>query len=159
MAYAEDLAASAAHYTLEGRVTWNPERKALEKHLQNVIDRRLWLDWKHAKKFRHESIEGAADDERSTTLNDMERALTERYADAESTENAIGALHELEQHASSDPELVAYIDARADELTGTDLEIATGLPPEGVRRVRRRLGAIREQLSYQVRPTRRKRGK
>src|SRR5690242_9637348 len=64
---AQELAAAAAHDTLCGRVTWNPERRGLEAHLQDVIDRRLWLDWDRAKKFRHESIDAAADDERSTT--------------------------------------------------------------------------------------------
>ena len=44
-------------------------------------------------------------------------------------------------------------------LTGADLEFATGLAPAAVRRVRRRLDAIGKQLSYQVRPTRGKRGK
>ena len=159
MDYAEDLVASAAHDTACGRVTWNPDRRDLERHLKYAIRRRLSLDFKHAKKFRLESIDAAADDYRSTTIDDMEHALAERYADAESTENAIGALHELEQRAVSDPELAAYIDARQDDLTGADLELATGLPPEAVRRVRRRLDAIGKQLSYQVRPTRGKRGK
>lgn len=159
MDYAEDLAASAAHDTACGRVTWNFERRKLEKHLQYVIRRRLSLDFKHARKFRLESIDAAADDHRSTIVADMEQALAERYADAESTENAIDALNELEQRAHSDPELAAYIDARKDDLTGADLESATGLAPEAVRRVRRRLDAIGKQLPYQVRPTRGKRGK
>jgi hypothetical protein len=89
----------------------------------------------------------------------MERVLAERYPDAESTTNAIEALHELEEHARSDPELAAYIDVRGDDLTGSELAAATGLPPEAIRRVRRRLDAIRRQLPYQVRPTRGRRGK
>lgn len=158
MDYAEDLAAAAAHDTVCGRVTWNPEKRTLELHLQNVIARRVWLDWKHARRFRRESLDASADDECSTTLDDMERVLAERYPDAESTKTAIEALHELEEYARSDPELAAYIDVRGDDLTGSDLEAATGLSPEAVRRVRRRLDVIRKQLSYQVRPTRRRRG-
>jgi hypothetical protein len=73
-------------------------------------------------------------------------------------QTAIEALHELEEYARSDPELAAYIDVRGDDLTGSDLEAATGLSPEAVRRVRRRLDVIRKQLPYQVRPTRRRRG-
>lgn len=157
--YAEDLAASAAHDTACGRVTWNPEKRTLERHLRNVVVRRVSLDWKHARKFRHESLDASADDDRSTTLDDMERVLAERYPDAESTANAIEALHELEEYARSDPELAVYIDVRGDDLTGTDLETATGLSLETIRSVRRRLDVIRGQLSYQVRPTRRKRGK
>jgi len=156
--YAEDLVASAAHDTACGRVTWNPEKRKLEFHLRNVIVRRLSLDWKHAKKFRHESLDACVDDEPSTTLDDMERVLADRYPDPESTSNAIEALHELEEFARSDPELATYIDVRGDDLTGSDLEAATGLSPEAIRRVRRRLDAIRRQLSYQVRPTRGKRG-
>jgi len=159
MDHAEDLAASAAHDTACGRITWTPERRSLETHLQNVIDRRLWLDWKHARKFRLESIDAGADDERSTTLDDLERALAARCPDAESTANAIEALRELEHRACSDPELATYIDMRGDDLTAADLESATGLSPDAVRRVRRRLDAIRRQLSYQVRPARGKRGK
>jgi hypothetical protein len=158
MDYAEDLAAAAAHDTACGRVTWNPEKRKLELHLQNVIARRVWLDWKHARKFRRESLDASADDERSTTLDDMERVLAERYPDAESTTNTIEALHELEEHARSDPELAAYIDVRGDDLTGSELAAATGLPPEAIRRVRRRLDAIRRQLPYQVRPTQGRRG-
>lgn len=159
MDYAEDLAASAAHDTVCGRVTWNPERRKLEQHLKNVIKRRLWLDWKHAKRFRVESIDASDDDDRSTTFDDMELALAERCPDPEATENAISALRELEQLAIYDPELAVYIDARADDLTGGDLEASTGLAPEGVRRVRRRLDVIEKQLPYQVRPMPRKRGK
>jgi hypothetical protein len=156
---AEELAVSSASDTACGRVAWNPERRSLEQHLQNVIGRRLWLDWKHAQKFRPESIEASADDDRSTTLDDMEHALAERFPDAESTAKAAEALDELERRARADPELAAYIDARTEGLTGADLQQATGLSPEGIRRVRRRLDEIAKQLSYQVRPGRGKRGK
>jgi hypothetical protein len=159
MDYAKDLAAAAVHDTVCGRVTWNPETRKLELHLQNVIARRVWLDWKHAQKFPRESLDASADDERSTTHDDMERALLERYPDAESTTNAIEALHELEEHARADPELAAYIDMRGDDLTGSELAAATGMSPEAIRRVRRRLDAIRRQLPYQVRPTQGRRGK
>jgi len=151
---AEELAMSSASDTVRGHVTWNPQRKTLKKHIEDVIDRRLWLDWKRASKFRHESIHASADDENSTTLDELEHALAERYPDAESTAKAADALDELEQRARADPELAAYIDARADELTGADLQQATGLSPECIRRVRRRLDEIRKQLSYQVRPQR-----
>src|SRR5262245_31076758 len=156
-ARAEELAVSSASDTWNGRVTWNPERRELEPHLQNVIDRRLWLEWRSAKKFRHESIDAHAYDERSTTHDEMERSMADRFPDAESTARANESLAELEQCATADPELAVYIDARGDDLTGVDLENATGLSPETIRRVRRRLDKIGQQLSYQVRP-RRKRG-
>lgn len=157
---AKEFVAAAAHDTLCGRVTWNPSpENTLERHLRNVIAHRVSLDWKRAKKFRHERLDAISDDEHSTTHDDMERAIIERYPDAESTRNAIEALHKLQEYAREDPELAAYIDVRADDLTGSELEAATGLSPEAVRRVRRRLDAIRSQLPYQVRPTQRRRGK
>jgi hypothetical protein len=157
--YAEDLAAAAAHDTACGRITWNLDTP-LEKHLRIVIVRRVKLDYKRAKKFRHESLDASMeDDASSTTLNDMERVLAERYPDPEATANAAEAFQELQERARSDPELAAYIELREDaDLTGHALEAATGLSPEAIRRVRRRLDAIRPQLSYQIRPTRRKRG-
>jgi hypothetical protein len=84
----------------------------------------------------------------------MERAMLDRFPDAESTARANESLAELEQCATADPELAMYIDARSDDLAGVDLEIATGLSPETIRRVRRRLDKIGQQLSYQVRPRR-----
>ena len=158
--YAEDLAAAAAHDTACGRITWNPDTRGLEEHLRIVIVRRVKLDYKRAKKFRHESLDASTEDGAgSTTLDDMERALAERYPDLESTANAAEAFHELQERARSDPELAAYIDVREEaDLTGRELEAATGLSPEAIRRVRRRLDAIRPQLSYQIRPTRGKRG-
>lgn len=153
-ARAEELAVSSASDTWNGRVTWNPERRKLEPHLQNVIDRRLWLEWRSARRHRHESIDAHGYDERSTTHDEMERAMVDRFPDAESTARANESLAELEQCATADPELAVYIDARSDDLAGVDLEIATGLSPETIRRVRRRLDKIGQQLSYQVRPRR-----
>jgi hypothetical protein len=157
MQRAEELAVSSASDTWNGRVTWNPERRKLQLHLQNVIVRRLWLDWKSARRRRrHESIDADEHDERSTVRDEMERAMADHFPDAESAAKAAESVAELEQCATTDPELAAYIDARGDDLAGVDLEIATGLSPEVIRRVRRRLDKIGQQLSYQVRPPRRK---
>jgi hypothetical protein len=158
-ARAEELAVSAASDTWNGRVTWNPERRKLEPHLQNVICRRLWLEWRTARRHRDESIDADAHDERSTVHDEMERAMADHFPDAESAAKAAESWAELEQCATADPELAAYIDARAEDLAGADLETATGLSPETIRRVRRRLDKIGQQLSYQVRPPRRKRGR
>ncbi|TMQ04775.1 MAG: hypothetical protein E6J90_46320 [Deltaproteobacteria bacterium] len=158
LARAEELAVSAASDTWNGRVTWNPERRKLEPHLQNVICRRLWLEWRTARRHRDESIDADAHDERSTVRDEMERAMADHFPDAESAAKAAESWAELEQCATADPELAAYIDARAEDLAGADLETATGLSPETIRRVRRRLDKIGQQLSYQVRPPRRKRG-
>lgn len=154
LARAEELAVSAASDTWNSRVTWNPQRRKLEPHLQNVICRRLWLDWRTATRHRDESIDADAHDERSTVRDEMERAMADHFPDAESTAKAAESWAELEQCATADPELAAYIEARADDLAGVDLEIATGLSTETIRRVRRRLDKIGQQLSYQVRPRR-----
>jgi hypothetical protein len=158
--YADDLSQGAAHDTACGRVTWNPETRPLEIHLRLVVLRRLNLDYNRAKKFRHESIDASMDGAASSaTVDDMERLLAERYPDPESTCNAAEAYQELQELARSDPELAAYIEVREEaDLTGRELEAATGLSPEAIRRVRRRLDVIRGQLSYQIRPTARKRG-
>jgi hypothetical protein len=155
---AKELAQAAIFATARGQVTWNPAVRDLEPHLQNVIDRRVWLSWKHAKKFPHESLDASADDARSTTHEDMERALAESEPDPEAQANAKEVLDELKAHARSDPELWAYLDKSGEGLTGRELEAATGLSPQAIRRVRRRLDKIRRQLPYQIRPTRRKRG-
>lgn len=156
IARAEELAVSAASDTWNGRVTWNQRRK-LKLHLQTVIDRRLWLDWKSAsRKRRHESIDADAHDERSAVRDEMERAMADHFPDPDSAAKAAESWAELERCATADPELAVYIDARAEDLAGVDLEIATGLSTETIRRVRRRLDKIGQQLPYQVRPPRRK---
>jgi hypothetical protein len=155
LARAEELAVSAASDTWNGRVTWNTERLKLEPHLQSVIYRRLWLDWRTAKRHRDESIDADAHDERSTVRDEMERAMADYFPDPESAAKAAESWAELERCATADPELAVYIEARAE---GADLEIATGLSTEAIRRVKRRLDKIGQQLSYQVRPPRRKRG-
>jgi hypothetical protein len=157
MERARDLVMSAATDTVLGRVRWNPERRDLKKHLQNVIGRRMWLEWKWARRFPHESIDASSDDEHSAILNDMERALAERLPDPDATANAAEALDELERRALNDPELAAYIEARADGLDGVDLLQATGLSPQRIRSVRRRLDEVGKQLPVCVRP-KRKRG-
>lgn len=155
IARADDLAVSSASDTWNGNASWNPERP-LERHLQNVIVRRLWLDWRSASRHREESIDTHAHDERSTVRDEMERAMEDHFPDPESAAKAAESWAELEQCATADPELAVYIDARAEDLAGADLETATGLSTETIRRVRRRLEKIGQQLSYQVRPRRRK---
>jgi hypothetical protein len=152
IARADELAVSSASDTWNGHATWNPERK-LERHLQNVIVRRLWLDWRTARRHRDESIDADAHDERSTVRDEMERAMADYFPDPESAAKAAESWAELEQCATADPELAVYIDARAE---GADLEIETGLSTEAIRRVKRRLDKIGQKLSYQVRPPRRK---
>jgi DNA-directed RNA polymerase specialized sigma24 family protein len=155
IARADDLAVSSASDTWNGHATWNPERK-LERHLQNVIVRRLWDDWRSASRHREESIDTHAHDERSTVRDEMERAMEDHVPDPESAAKAAESWAELEQCATADPELAVYIDARAEDLAGADLEAATGLSTETIRRVRRRLDKIGQQLSYRIRPRRRK---
>lgn len=158
--YADDLSQGAAHDTACGRVTWNPDTRPLEIHLRLVVLRRLNLDYNRAKKFRHESLDAAVEDERSTTAEEMERVLAERYPDPEATCKAAESLQELQELARADPELAVYIEHRDEaDLTGRELEAVTGLSPEAIRRVRRRLDKLRGKLSYQIRPTPRKRGR
>jgi hypothetical protein len=156
IARADELAVSSASDTWNGHATWNPERRELEPHLRNVIVRRLWLDWRTARRHREESIDTPAHDEHSTVRDEMERAIEDQFPDPESTAKAAESCAELERCATADPELAVYIDARAEDLAGANLETATGLSTETIRRVRRRLDKIGQQLSYQVRPPRRK---
>lgn len=155
IARADEVAVWAASDTWTGNATWNPERE-LERHLQNVIVRRLWDDWRSASRRREESIDAHAHDEGSTVRDEMERAMEDDVPDPESAARAAESWAELQQCATADPELAVYIDARAENLVGADLETATGLSTETIRRVRRRLDKIGQQLSYQVRPRRRK---
>lgn len=155
---ARDLVAIAVGDTLEGVVRWYPERKELEPHLQDVIRRRTSLDWKRAKKFRHESIDATTPDGRSPILEELENTLVERLPDPRATENAQEAVDEVARLVEADPDVAAYVEARADHLKGRELMRVTGLTLQRYRRCRYQLDPVLKKLSIQARPRRRKRG-
>ena len=143
--------------TLVGVVRWNPNTKTLEKHIRDVIKGRAKIDWKHAKKraetkYPHPSIDTTNANGRSPTLEEVDRVLSDRQSDPRATAYAREALDELRQRAHEDPELLAYIAARANGVPRAELMRVTGLSIASYRKVRRRLIQLNKQLSIHATP-------
>lgn len=153
-----ELVVKALSDTLLGVVRWNPNAKTLENHIRDVIRRRSAIDWKRAKKYPHESIDATNENGHSPMLAEVDSALAGRQPDPQAAEIAAKALAELGQLAEDDPELLAYIEARADGLSRAELLRITGLSLAKYRKVRRRLARLVQQLSIQAGPRRGKQG-
>jgi hypothetical protein len=154
--YPQELVANALADTLLGRVRWNPNTKELDEHIRDVIKRRTSIDWERAKKYPHDSIDATTRDGQTPTLDEVDRMLLDREPDPRAAENAREAVDELRQLADADPDVRAYIEARASGASRAELMRVTGLSSTRYRRVRRQLDPLLRQLSMQARP---KRGK
>jgi hypothetical protein len=91
-------------------------------------------------------------------MDEVDRTLLDRD-DPRGRAFAAQALDEFCQLAEPDPELVAYIEAKADRATRAELMRITGLSLVRYRKVRRRLDRLSRRLSFQAAPRPRKRGK
>lgn len=156
---ARDIVASVAFDSLHGLVRWQPDRKDLESHLKTVIKRRTSLDWKRAKSAREESLDATDADGHSTIREEVEYMLQAQMPDPVSTQKAARTLAEIERIADADPDFAAFLDARADGLRASAVMRRTGLSRERYRRCRRLLADAADQVSFHVRPWRRKREK
>jgi hypothetical protein len=155
---ARELVTTAIGDTLDGVVRWNPERKDLEPHLQDVITRRSSLDWKRAKRFPHESIDTTTGDGYSPTLAELENTLVERLPDPRAAEHAQAAVDEVARLVAAEPDVAAYVEARLDNYRGQALMRVAGLTRQQYRRCRRLLAPVLQRLSVHTRPRRRNRG-
>jgi len=156
---AQEIVAAAIFDTLRGEVRWYPERKDLEPYFQDVIKRRTSMDWKRAKRLREVSMDATSANGRSPVLEEVERALLERFPDPVATANAARVLAEVARIADADPDFAAFIDARADSLRASDLRRATGLSIGQYRRCRRILAQLLDRLPVEVRAWPKKRGR
>src|SRR4051812_5603880 len=153
--YPRQLALDAVSDTLLGTVVWNPATKELMQHLRDVVRNRAYIDWAHARKFRHESIDEEIESGEPSILDEADAKLLERTADPRSVENAAAALAELRVHAADDPDVLAYVWAlEHDHLSRAEVMAATGLSRTAYHNARRRLARFVAQLSIHARPRR-----
>jgi hypothetical protein len=141
--------------TALGRAAWDFETKLLRDHIKDVLRRRTALDWQRARKYPHESIDATTADGHSPTMDEVDRVLQERQGDEADRERARDGLAELREHAADDPDLLAYIAARAQKISRVEFLAATGFSEEKYRSLRRRLDRLlHTKMSIQVGPKR-----
>jgi hypothetical protein len=155
---ARDAVVRALSDTLLGIERWDPSSIALEDHIKDVLKRQTPLDWERGKKH-HYSIDATTPESRAPFINEVDRTLRERHGDPQAQTQARAAAAELRQLAADDPELLAYLDAMALELTRSEVLAMTGMSLKRYRNVRRRLSSLLSQLSTHVRPPRGQQGK
>jgi hypothetical protein len=154
---ARELTQDATHDTLAGRSIWDPAHRSLEYHLRIVIKRQIAANWERAERLPHVSIDGGSPDEQSRVHDEMEHALRAQRPDPRDAEHAMSAVGELRVRATHDADVVALINARANDRTSrADVMAVTGFTPQRYRAARRRLNSMTHELG--IEQHRRKRG-
>lgn len=113
--YAEDLVAGILTDTLAGQKNrWNPGKKSLYQHVEDMIRRRTYHDRKRALRFKHDRIDAP----KSTTEQVMTRAMVQaslmQDQPDETAESAIHAqqvIAQLRALAADDKRVLQYLDA------------------------------------------------
>lgn len=117
---AHALAWDALTDTIEGRSRWDPgepevpldQRRTLERHLLDVVKRRVFAAWERARLRPHVSIDQPRITGQTSARDEMERALQAGAPDPRHALDVHGQIAELRQRAAGDPDVLALIDAR-----------------------------------------------
>lgn len=111
--YAEEVVAQILADTLGGVVTWDPGRKSLYQHAEDMVRRRTFHDRKRAERFRHERIDAPIGVAERSTRAMVEASLAQDQDDI-SVDDAIQAsqaMARLRALVGRDGEMHAYLDA------------------------------------------------
>ena len=152
--YAEDLVQNIASDTVQGVLSWNPKRKALEQHLRDAVKVRTHHDRKRASRFTHQPIDPSTTEGRAT-ISEVDEALLGRASDVDALHSAEVDARELLELAKDDAGVLAIVQARIDGASSKREVIrASGLSSSEYHNARRRLVTYLEQLSSRRQPRR-----
>jgi hypothetical protein len=150
--YADDaqtLAQDALSDTLIGRRRWDPtdNQRRLQRHLLDLVRRRIFAAWKRARELPHLSIDGLDADGEAPGSEEMERTLRERAPDVRTAESVRDDIAELCRRAADDPDVLALIRAKlGEQAERADTMLVAGLSPQRYRAALRRLHRLGEAM-------------
>ncbi len=158
--HAQELAQDAVDDTLEGRAPWDPAARPLKRHLYNVVKRKISANRERAERLPHVSFDVVSAEGHSSLRDELERAMRARRPDERAAEYARGVTSELRQRASGDADVLALIQAKADERTSrADAMEVTGFSEQRYRAALRRLNRIADELGIELHLTRNGKGR
>jgi hypothetical protein len=147
--YVREVRLEALEDTWRGVVAWDPGQKSLEDHLRDVIRFRSRHHIARARRFRRQSL-----DEPGRTLAETEASLAARCAHGEDEAAAVAAsaLEELREAAVEDADVIAMIEAFAQDATKkVDVMRVTGMSSKQYEAARKRMHRLVKQLSPELR--------
>jgi hypothetical protein len=150
----DDRVQSAIVGTLEGRLTWDPDRIDLARHLISAIWTALTHEVRHAKKFPHVSI-----DDEAQNVDDLDeqmtRALTVQRESPDESAIASGlseSLSQLRVLAGQDRSVLEILSAYANGYTEKpDVMNVTGMSSRAYHNARQRLVRLAKKFPVDVR--------
>jgi hypothetical protein len=143
--YASELVQDALADTTLGTLSWDPAAKSLEAHIRDAIATRAYHDRRHARRFRHESVDMLASDAPRAMMAEIEASLQSRTdnEDAELARQAAEAIANLRKLATQDREVVLLLDAfRQGSTSRQEILRVTGLSAKAYHNARGRLGRL-----------------
>jgi hypothetical protein len=146
-----ELVADALGDTLMGVLPWDPGTCSLLTHIKEAVARRAASHRRRARRFPHQSLDAGAVHGGLAVRREAERVLLERWPDPRDAAQAADDLDELRQLAAGDPEVLAYLEARAQGVSRAELMRRTGLSLDAYRRVRRRVQRWIDRLTGMAR--------
>ncbi|MDQ3363839.1 MAG: hypothetical protein M3680_00200 [Myxococcota bacterium] len=149
----DDRVQAAIAGTLEGRLTWSPDRIDLGRHLMSVIKTEFTHEARHAKQFPHVSI----DDDKNT--DDLDAQVTDVLAAqrATSDDDAIAArlsetLAQLRILTAQDESVLLLLEAFSAGYTEKpDVMKVTSMSSRTYHNARQRLVRLAKKLPIEVR--------
>jgi hypothetical protein len=108
---ADDLVQTAIVKTLDGTRKWDHEKTALADHLKDVIDSRVSIELKHARKFPELHIE--AEEDRDAMEAEVARAMAQLHSSANAMRAWKQAAAALENAAQRDVGVRRVLEAYA----------------------------------------------
>ncbi|HEY4177986.1 MAG TPA: hypothetical protein VGM90_14160 [Kofleriaceae bacterium] len=151
--YTRELVQDALDDTLEGILSWDPERVTLDKHLMDSIRSRTRHDFVHATRFPHASFD--VNDAPRSQVVEVERALAAANDDAHHARVVSAAqrtVSELRGLAASDADVLRLLDAFEAEATKkVDVLRISGMTSKRYEAARKRMQRLVLQLSAETR--------
>ncbi len=148
--YVEDLVADALADTLLGVVAWDPAKKTLYQHAEDVIKCRTRHDRARAKKYKHDRIDvPRSSDHKSLLESSLQH--DQSGATAESLIFATEVVAQLRAIAGDDEHVHRYLDAVTEGAVGrVEIMEFTGMSAKTFRNTRDRLYRLVEKLDHKT---------
>ncbi|HTR55009.1 MAG TPA: hypothetical protein VMJ10_30195 [Kofleriaceae bacterium] len=148
--YAEDLVADALGDTLLGVLTWDPAKKSLYQHAEDVITFRTRHDRVRARKYKHDRLDVPRSSEQKRLL-EVSLQHDQRAETTESIMFASQVIGQLRAIAGDDEHVHRYLDAIVDGATSrAEIIEFTGMSAKTFRNTRDRLHRLVEKLDHKT---------
>lgn len=155
----DDVVASVIKDTLDGKLTWNPEKESLEQHLLDAVRFRVRDDWERDQPHLHGPID---EDDTAASITEQAAAGAVVPAQLESPvtnerERRIKAVHEeviawLQPRVAEKPEVLRLLELYVQGITDRDEAIREGGMTETTyHNARRRLGRLVQDMPAKLR--------